>query len=95
GHPNTDIAKLEREITERIGYSCVIQGLPIGTGEFSFRYANPYSKEFLEEILEEYLENSEFSIIDDNQGKEGWLCVIYRTKDEADFIANRDCPEFK
>ncbi|WP_419610000.1 ParB/RepB/Spo0J family partition protein [Thiolapillus sp.] len=91
GHPNTDIAKLEREITERIGYSCVIQGLPIGTGEFSFRYATPYSKEFLEEILEEYLENSEFSIIDDNQGKEGWLCVIYRTKDEADFLANRFC----
>ncbi|WP_419581789.1 ParB/RepB/Spo0J family partition protein [Thiolapillus sp.] len=91
GHPNTNIAKLEREITERIGYSCVVQGLPSGTGEFSFRYVSHYSKEFLEEILEEYLENSEFSIIDDNQGKDGWFCVIYRTKDEADFLANRFC----
>lgn len=91
-NPNRDIdiARLERQISEKFGYLCRIQILPTEAGEYAFRYESGMS-EYLVDDLEIALSTScRLDVVTDGGNSDGgWVCVVFTNNHESSRIADK------
>lgn len=88
-HNDVDIAALEQAISDKVGYTCRIQILPSGAGEYAFRYEGEMG-DYLQDDLEILLGSQyRVSLVGKNKKSNGWACVLFSNRTEADDIADR------
>lgn len=88
-HNDIDVAALEQTISDKVGYTCRIQVLPSGAGEYAFRYQDGMG-DYLQDDLEILL-GSHYRVrrVDKENKSNGWACVLFLNGAEANNIADR------
>lgn len=88
-HKDIDVAALEQNISDKVGYICRIQLLPSGAGEYAFRYDGEMG-DYLQDDLEILLGNHyRVNRVGKNKESNGWACVLFSNGTEANDIADR------